>query len=150
MNTIATIEEAKAEAIARMKLIGLKQEYIDAFSKEEGTEIYVFWTKWVDNMLPEFIGEAEEEAIIEFENNHSALAWAVIHELVFKEGQDWDGYDLLYVSIDKSKWEEERKALLEMHPTVYYKCVSSESNTVNNGFEEYKIAVSDGIIIGME
>ena len=42
---IAAIDEARAEAIERMKFIGLKQEYIDAFEKTDGYEIFNFWSR---------------------------------------------------------------------------------------------------------
>ena len=147
---IAAIDEARAEAIERMKFIGLKQEYIDAFEKTDGYEIFNFWSRWIKDVEPEPIDEDEETAIAEFESVNSAIVWAVVHELVTEDGEDWDGYHLLFVSKDKSKWEKERKELMEMKPTVYFKCISSETNTINRCFCDYKIAVNDGVIVGME
>ena len=148
-NTVlATNEQMKAEAINRMKLLGLKEEYIDAFADDKACEITTFWSKWVKGFAPYCIEDEEEKAIVEFEKSNPGLAWAVIHDITNEEGEDWDGYYILFVSEDTQKWEDERKALLAGTPVVYYKTVSSESNTVRTGLDTIKIEIQDGILFG--
>lgn len=142
-----TREEMKNEAINRMKLIGLKQEFIDHFANEN--EVTAFWSKWIKDVTPYLIEEEEDQAIEEFEKSEATMVWAVIHDLANEEGEDWDGYFMLYVSNVKERWEEERKHLMEMNPTIYYKCVSSESATINVGYDTQKIDIEGGILYGV-
>ena len=145
---IATNEQMKAEAVSRMKLLGLKQEFIDAFDDEEACEITVFWSKWVKGFEPYPIEDEELDAVMDFEKSNPGLAWAVIHDITNEDGEDWDGYYILYVGDNPQKWEDERKELLEGSPLVYFKSVSSESYTVHSGFDTIKAEVHDGILIG--
>ena len=146
---VATNEQMKAEAIHRMKLIGLKEEYIEAFSSDEACEITTYWSENVEGFSPYCIEDEEEKAIVEFENNHPDLVWAVIHDMVFECGEDWDGFYLLLVSDDPGKWEQEREALTSGKPKVYFKCISSDTNTINTGFDSIGIEVKEGILWGI-
>ena len=145
---LATNGQMKAEAINRMKLLGLKQEYIDAFADDEACEITTFWSKRVKGFAPYCIADEEEKAIVEFEKSNPGLAWAVIHDIANEDGEDWDGYYILFVSEDTQKWEDERKTLLAGAPVAYYKTVSSETNTVHTGLDTIKIEIRDGILFG--
>lgn len=146
---VVTTGQMKAEAVSRMKALGLKQEYIDAFSVNIGYEITEFWSKWVKGAKPSSTTSAlVNNSIDDFEQQHSALVWAVIHDLANEDGVDWDGYYMLYVSSDPQLWEEERAALLAHSPKVYYKAVSEDCELVNTGFDEIKIEMKDGVLYG--
>ena len=145
---LASNEQMKAEAVKRMTLIGLKKEYIDAFTSEDGCEITTFWTKGIKGFMPYCIEDEELDAVMEYEKANPGLVWAVIHDLTNEDGEDWDCFYILYVGNDSRKWEEERKVLQAGTPVAFYKAVSSETYTENTGFEAIKIEVKDGILIG--
>lgn len=145
MSNKATQEEMRVEAVSRMKLIGLDQDYIDAFLNNE---ITAFWNKGIEGTRPDIITDAEECAIVQFENIRPVVVWAVIHDMGIEEGMEWDYYHLLFVSDDKEKWEEERGELLAMKPTVY--CCAEETDHHHEYAEYVKIPikVENGILYG--
>ncbi len=85
MENIATLEEMREEAVARMKMIGIGQEYIDAFLNNE---ITTFWYKWIDGELPDLITEREECSIVELENRRRSVTWALIHTVDVQVGDE--------------------------------------------------------------
>lgn len=137
----------KTEAVARMKLIGIDQDYIDAFINNE---IITFWNKWIEDTQPDLITEAEECSIIQFENVRPVVVWAIIHDMGMEEGLELDYYHLLFVSDDKGKWEDERRELLAMKPTVY--CCAEESDH-RHEYADYvtiSISVEKGVLYGTD
>ena len=146
MENIATLEEMREEAVARMKMIGIGQGYIDAFLNNE---ITTFWYKWIDGELPDLITEREDCSIVELENRRRSVTWAIIHTVDVQVGDEWDFYCLLFVSEEKDKWEKERKELMDMNPTVFCDAVSVDSIHEFGDFVKIKISVENGILYGM-
>ena len=101
---LATTDQMKAEAINRMRLMGLREDYVERFDK--GYEIMVFRT---DPKSVELITEDEDTLIAHFERKNHALVWAVICER--DEECCLDRYTLLFVSGNPGAWEEERSRL---------------------------------------
>ena len=139
----ATFDEMKAEAVSRMKSIGIKQEYIDAFAREDGYEISFFH---IVEKTVECMSDKEEDPIIELEWGHTKLVWAVIHEHDFVEGEEWNYYYHLFVTNDPDNWDAERKELLDMKPTVYLASIPEEYCRKQDSFPVVKITVNDGIL----
>lgn len=146
MENIATLEEMREEAVARMKMIGIGQGYIYAFLNNELT---TFWYKWIDGELPDLITEREDCSIVELEKRMRAVTWALIHTTDNQVGVEWDFYCLLFVSEEKDKWEKERKELMDMNPTVFCDAVSVDSIHEFGDFVKIKISVENGILYGM-
>ena len=145
MENIATLEEMREEAVARMKMIGIGQGYIYAFLNNELT---TFWYKWIDGELPDLITEREDCSIVELEKRMRAVTWALIHTTDNQVGVEWDFYCLLFVSEEKDKWEKERKELMDMNPTVFCDAVSVDSIHEFGDFVKIKISVENGILYG--
>lgn len=147
MESKATLEEMREEAVARMKMIGIGQEYIDAFLNNE---ITTFWNKWIEDTIPDLITEHEECSIVKFENMRPVVVWALIHNTDVQEGEEWDFYSMLFVSDDKDNWEKERKDLIDMNPTVYCDAVSTDLIHDFGDYASIRIAVEDGILYGVD
>lgn len=103
---LATTDRMKAEAINRMRLMGLREDYVERF--DNGYEIMVFRR---DPGSVELITEDEDALIDKFERKNHALVWALLCERDEERGMDW--YTLLFVSGNPDAWEEERKRLYE-------------------------------------
>jgi len=106
-----TIEEQKAEAIKRMKLIGLMPEIIKQFEKDD----VVHYSEtmgilyWLSNK-PEW-----EEHIKELEKKRNILVYhAELSYLTFGTC-----LSLFYVSAYKEEWEQDKKSLQKGYACCY-------------------------------
>ncbi len=90
-------EEKKAEAVKRMKLLGIYPETIRQFDKEDYVSLSeppfgaYFWVQ-----------DEELERIREFEEKHNALVYTVVRGR-YEDFGTLDAY--LYVSDEKAEWE---------------------------------------------
>jgi len=116
-NTIkATDAQMIAEAADRMKFLGFPSEQVEAFLTEN--EIRAF----NPDGSSEPIDEWENEVLGFYENHYSGYPWALI-KIGESDNTDVDmycEYYILFVSPNKDEWEQERKDLSEMKPTMYY------------------------------
>lgn len=101
----ATIEEKKAEAIARMKLWGIFSPIVRAF-ETKGT---------VAESVPPlgacfWLNDAQKERVRMFEEEHNALVYHVIHHTAIFGGTDkFELEEYLYVSDYPEEWEYDRE-----------------------------------------
>lgn len=110
----ATIQEMKAEALARMKAIGLYDASVEAFEQEDEVQVYE----------PPYgcaygLEEDDEKSVNDFQAKHGALVWGVIRTFFSLSGEELTGDSYLYVSDKKDLWEEERELLYKGTPTVF-------------------------------
>lgn len=141
---MASMEEMKAEAVARMKILGIRQSCIDAFNKEEGYEIPFF--RVVENVV-ECMCDYEEKTVIDLEKDHDKLVWAVIHDHDFEDGVEWNYYLHFFVTNDPANWPEERRELQGGEPTVYLAVIPENSDEDSFGYTQLKITVEDGMLL---
>lgn len=96
-----TVEEAKKEAIERMKILKLFKNVItdfkddDRLNKSEGLG-FLYWLYY-----------EEEEMVEEFEKEHEC----VVYHVILSRTNIGTMYSLLYVSLDDEEWEEDREDL---------------------------------------
>ena len=95
-----TVEEVKEEAIKRMKKLKLHSNVLKEFvngtlnESEGGGCLY-----WLD--------ESEKKIVEQFEEDHKAVVYHVIHQLT----NIGELYSLLYVNYDDEEWEVSNKDL---------------------------------------
>lgn len=99
---MATLEQKKAEAIARMKLLGIFPETIKQFEKEGKVSfseppLYAFY--WAN--------EEQQKVIKEFEKEHNALVYMGIRS--YTTYGICDSY--FYVSDYEEEWELDKESL---------------------------------------
>lgn len=109
-----THKEKLAEAVERMRHIGMDEEFIKAL---EHGEIMIY----DPDEEPYLIGDRENKEIQQLEKRYGILVWGVLHDNEYNE--DWvDGDPVnvyLFVWDNPEKWQEEREALYAMKPIVY-------------------------------
>lgn len=114
-------EEKQAEAVERMRHIGINEKYIKAL--EQG-EIMVY----DPNEEPELIEEREDKEIQLLEKRYGMFVWGVLRDN--EHNEDWvDGDPVnvyLFVWDNPERWAEEREALYEMKPIVYVSFANPE------------------------
>ncbi len=105
-----SIEQKKAEALQRMKKLGIFEETVKQFEKENLVSVSeppfgaFFWV------------EGDELAELQkFEQEYDALVYVVVR--AFTALGRMDAY--LYVSDDIEEWEDERACIEEMYPFCY-------------------------------
>lgn len=104
-----SIEEAKAEAVKRLKVLKAHENVLREF-KDEGklneSEHFgaVYW-----------LNDEEKELVEEFEREHDAVVYHVIHQ----HTNIGELYNLLYVSIEDGEWELDREDLANGRAFVY-------------------------------
>ena len=107
-------EEAKAEAIFRMKQIGLVDTILNDFAENGNVQVYE---------PPYGCGYDLESDVLKsvrkFESNHDTLVWGVVRSFRNYGYGDVTIDAFLYVSKNKEYWDEERENLFNMTPTVY-------------------------------
>lgn len=106
----ATHNQMIAEAVERMKLIGLHPSYIEAF--ESDWTIPTFYTPEGDDA-----GYVGDDVLGFFLKENHGEARAVITDLSDTEGGIIKNY-ILFVSDNPDNWEKEREELAAMNPTV--------------------------------
>lgn len=96
-----TVDEAKKEAIERMKILKLFKNVITDFKDDDRLNKsedlgFLYW----------LYGE-EEEMVKEFEKEHEC----VVYHVILSRTNIGTMYSLLYVSLDDEEWEEDRADL---------------------------------------
>ena len=104
----------KAEALARMKSIGLYPGIIEAY--EEDDEVQVYEPPFGASFLLE---DDELEEMRKIEKEKGVLVWGVIRSQMKYEGETVTVDCLLYVSDNEDEWESERYDLQNGVPIVY-------------------------------
>mgnify|MGYP006928618074 FL=1 len=107
-------EIKKAEAINRMKALGLFAPCIKVFKRDE------VQLSEPTGGLYEFSSNAELTAKVkEFENEYNALVYHVIHTPVKIDGDVMDMYNFLYVSDYPEEYEMDNNDIKDGYPFVY-------------------------------
>ena len=106
-----SIENKKAEAIKRMKILGLFKPCIRAFEKYDEVQLTE-----PNGGLYEF-GDNEElnAKIKEFEEEHNALVYHVIHNYT----QFGELYSFLFVSDYEEEWEMDNEDVKDGYAVAY-------------------------------
>lgn len=112
-----TIEEKKTEALERMKMLNLYPNVIQEFEKENilnmsenGGFLY-----WLDDQQKEYVSE--------FETEHNALVYHVIHNYT----EFGELLTFLYVSDSKDEWDFDRADLKDGYACAYVKNLDEEA-----------------------
>lgn len=106
----------KTEALERMKILKLYPNIIKEFEKDGIVNMsesggFLYW-----------LSDAEKEIIAEFETEHDALVYHVIHD-----STDFgELYSLLYVSKYEEEWEYDRDDLRNGYALAYVKNVDDD------------------------
>lgn len=104
------IEEKRAEAVRRMKLVGISPKTIRRFEEKVYVSISVpplgafFWAE-----------DEDLERIRKFEEAHHALVYMVVRSYISIGKMD----SYLYVSDHQEAWEMDRQNLLDGEPLAY-------------------------------
>lgn len=107
-------EIKKAEAINRMKELGLFAPCIKAFKRDE------VQLSEPTGGLYEFSSDKELTAKVhEFEKENNALVYHVIHTPAMIDGEAMDMYNFLYVSDYQEEWEMDNADIKEGYALVY-------------------------------
>lgn len=110
--------EMVAEAIERMKMVGLNEDAIKDF-KENGkawkSETQFGFLYWLD--------AKEEEMVKEFEE----MTGGVVYHLIKNKLEFGTCYSILYVSKTKEEWKLDRQDLESYCPLVYVKNIDDDS-----------------------
>lgn len=110
-------KEMIAEAIERMKMIGLNKDAIKDF-KENGKA----WKSETPMGILYWLDEKEEEMVKAFEERTGAIAYHLIkNNLEFGTC-----YSILYVSKNKEEWKLDRQDLVNYCPLVYVENIDDE------------------------
>lgn len=108
-------EIKKAEAINRMKELGLFAPCIKAFKSRDEVQL-----SEQTGGLYEFSADRELTAKVqEFERKNNALVYHVIHTLMRLDGEVMDMYSFLYVSDYQEEWEMDQNDIKEGYALVY-------------------------------
>ena len=109
-NTIATREEQKQEAIARMKYLKLYPQTIKEFEKEDLVNYsHLGILYWVEGEMYSLMRK--------FENEHNALVYHIVQTFT----DFGELLSFLYVSQHKDEWEYDRADLTEGYAMAYVK-----------------------------
>lgn len=97
----ATKQEMKQEAIKMLKALDIYKPYIKAFEAED-QEVCMFegYGGFYTHQFPELAAKIKK-----FEEHYNCMVYAVTHEIT----EFGELYDFLYVSENKSEWEEPYK-----------------------------------------
>ena len=115
-STKATNAQMIAEAAERMKFLGFPAEQVEAFLRDN--EIRAF----SPGGSSEPIDDWENQVLGFYEDHYGGFPWALIK---IDKSDDMSNdmyceYYIFFVSPNPEKWEQERKDLAEMEPTMYY------------------------------
>lgn len=108
-------ENKKQEAIKRMEMLGLFKPCIKAFAKYDEVQL-----SEPTGGLYEF-GDDEElnEKVKEFEAEHEALVYHVIHTPLRIDGIPMDMYNFLYISEYPEEWEMDMDDIKDGYAMAY-------------------------------
>jgi ferredoxin-thioredoxin reductase catalytic subunit len=101
-------ENQTKEALERMVMLNMSRQCINAFKKGK------IWESEGYGALYE-LNEKEQVIVDAFEKKYNAVAYHLIHNL-FEFGEC---YSILYVSQDKSEWQEDRYDIEDGSAFVY-------------------------------
>lgn len=108
-------KKQKAEAIKRMKKLGIIKDAIDQFKDDDMVMVsengFLFW---IDDDLKQMVKD--------FENEYEALVYMVVHS----KTQFGDLYSMLYVSKHEEEWEMDNEDLTEGYVIAYVKNVTDD------------------------
>lgn len=108
-------EIKKEEAIKRMEALGLFAPCIKAFKNRDEVQL----TEPTGGLY-EFSSNKELTAKVqEFEKEHNALVYHVIHTPAMIDGEAMDMYNFLYVSDYQEEWEMDQNDIKEGYALVY-------------------------------
>lgn len=108
-------EIKKEEAIKRMEALGLFAPCIKAFKNRDEVQL----TEPTGGLY-EFSSNKElTEKVQEFEKEHNALVYHVIHTPAMIDGEAMDMYNFLYVSDYQEEWEMDQNDIKEGYALVY-------------------------------
>ena len=103
-----TIEEVRVEALRRMKKLKIHknvlEEFVNGTLNESENGGCLYW-----------LNENEKKIVEQFEEDHKAVVYHVIHQLT----NIGELYSLLYVSHDDEEWEASNKDLDNGEALVY-------------------------------
>lgn len=111
-----TIEKKKQEALKRMKLLNLYPNIVKEFEKENIVNLsenggFLYW-----------LNSEQKEIVSEFEKEHDALVYHVIHDFTaFGELLTF-----LYVSDYEEEWEDDVNDLKDGYSCAYVKNLSDD------------------------
>lgn len=118
-----TREAKKAEAIKRMKILGIAPNLISLFEKED--IIFVSQEPIADNVLLSQISDTEKQMVKEFEEETNSLVYHIIKNKT-NYGTLLSFFD---ISDYEEDWELERAAVKQNVPMVYVKNLDYEFNS---------------------
>ena len=105
------METKKAEAIKRMKVLDLYKPYINLFEKDN----QIFLSEMTGGVYEFYENTALIEKVKEFEAEHNALVYHVIHTMTgFGEL-----YSFLYVSDYEEEWEMDNEDIADGYVMSY-------------------------------
>ena len=108
-------ENKKQEAIKRMTALGLFKPCIKAFSKYDEVQL-----SEPTGGLYEFSDNEELNAKVqEFEAEHDALVYHVIHSPIKIDGIVMDMYNFLYVSDEEDEWIMDNEDIADGYAMAY-------------------------------
>ena len=108
-------ENKKQEAIKRMTALGLFKPCIKAFAKYDEVQL-----SEPTGGLYEFSDDAElNEKVLEFEREHDALVYNVIHTPIRIDGIVMDMYNFLYVSDYEEEWDMDNDDIADGYVMAY-------------------------------
>ena len=108
-------ETQKQEAIKRMEALGLFKPCIKAFAKYDEVQL-----SEPTGGLYEFSDDAELNAKVkEFEAEHEALVYHVIHSPIRFDGIPMDMYNFLYISEYPEEWEMDNDDIQDGYAMAY-------------------------------
>lgn len=103
-------DKMKAEAITRMRLLGLAKKVIEDFYKEQ-----IVYVSDLKNVALHIANEYEKEIIDKCEQEHNCLIFHGIHE----KTKCKDNLYLLYVGANENEWKDEQKDIMLGFTTVH-------------------------------
>ena len=108
-------ESKKEESIKRMQALGLFKPCIRSFTKYDEVQL-----SEPTGGLYEFSDDAElNEKVQEFERDHDALVYHVIHSPIRIDGIVMDMYNFLYVSDEEEEWLMDQDDIADGYVMAY-------------------------------
>lgn len=104
-------EMKKEEAIQRMRALDLYKPCIEAFNKRDEVQL----SEMTGGLYEFSDNEALTKKVREFENEHNALIYHVIHTFT----QFGELYSFLYVSDHKDEWDYDNEDIKDNYTLAY-------------------------------
>lgn len=109
-----SIQEKKAEAVRRMREVGIASVIIDDFEKNGNVQLFEtplgagYW-----------LNDEEKKIVEKFEREHDGLVYSGTRNRMVCDGDIYDVMTLLYVSDHKDEWDDDRNDLCCGFPFAY-------------------------------